>query len=85
MHLLAFLLFGLIIGTIARWLVPGKEQGGWTMSLLIGVGGAMLWGMIGRVVGLYGGRDAPGFVMSLLGAIVLVVVYHVATAGRRFV
>jgi uncharacterized membrane protein YeaQ/YmgE (transglycosylase-associated protein family) len=83
MHLLAFLLFGLVVGALARWIVPGKEPGGWIVSLVIGIGGAMLGGFFGRVTGLYGERDAPGFVMSLFGAIVLVVVYHAITLRRR--
>jgi uncharacterized membrane protein YeaQ/YmgE (transglycosylase-associated protein family) len=83
MHLLAFLLFGLIVGAIARWIVPGKEPGGWIASLLIGVAGAMLGGLLRRITGPYGEGDAPGLVMSLFGAIVLAVVYHAMTLRRR--
>ena len=83
MHVLAFLLFGLIVGAIARWIVPGKEPGGWMVSLMIGIGGAMLGGFLGRITGLYGDHEAAGFLMSLFGAIVLVVVYHAITLRRR--
>ena len=85
MHLLWFLIFGLIVGAVARLIVPGREPGGWIVSMLLGCGGAVLGGFIGRSIGMYGQRDAPGFFMSLLGAIVLVAIYHGITARRRFI
>jgi uncharacterized membrane protein YeaQ/YmgE (transglycosylase-associated protein family) len=83
MHILMFLLFGLVVGAIARWIVPGTEPGGWVVSMLLGIGGAMLGGFFGRVVGLYREGQPAGFVMSLVGAVALVAVYHSVTAGRR--
>lgn len=80
MHLLFFLLFGLVVGAIARLLVPGREGGGWLTSMMIGVLGSFLGGFAGRLVGFSDGRPA-GFVLSLLGAIVLVIAYH--AIGRR--
>jgi uncharacterized membrane protein YeaQ/YmgE (transglycosylase-associated protein family) len=82
MHLLWFLLFGLVVGTLARFIVPGREPGGWVISILIGVGGAIVGGYFGRVVGLYREGQPAGFVMSLLAAISMVVVYK-ALIGRR--
>ncbi|HEY6462064.1 MAG TPA: GlsB/YeaQ/YmgE family stress response membrane protein [Polyangiaceae bacterium] len=78
-----FLLFGLVVGAIARWIVPGREPGGWVVSMLLGIGGAMLGGFFGRVVGLYREGQPAGFVMSLVGAVALVAVYHAVTSGRR--
>jgi uncharacterized membrane protein YeaQ/YmgE (transglycosylase-associated protein family) len=83
MHVLVFLVFGLIVGAVARLIVPGKEPGGWLVSTLLGIGGAMLGGFFGRAIGLYGDRETPGFFMSLLGAVILVVVYHAITARRH--
>lgn len=83
MHILMFLLFGLVVGAIARWIVPGREPGGWVVSMLLGIGGAFLGGFFGRVVGLYREGQPAGFVMSLVGAVVLVAVYHSVTARRR--
>lgn len=82
MHILIFLLFGLVIGTLARFIVPGREPGGWVISMLIGVGGAIVGGYFGRVVGLYREGQPAGFLMSLLAAISMVVVYKVLI-GRR--
>jgi uncharacterized membrane protein YeaQ/YmgE (transglycosylase-associated protein family) len=82
MSILWFLLFGLVVGTLARFLVPGREPGGWVISMLIGVGGAIVGGYFGRVVGLYREGQPAGFVMALLAAISMVVLYK-ALIGRR--
>ena len=83
MHIIVFLLFGLLVGTMARWIVPGREPGGWIISILLGLGGSLLGGYFGRVVGMYREGQPAGFVMSLLGAVALVAVYHTVTNGRR--
>jgi len=76
MHVILFLLFGLLVGALARLIVPGREPGGWVVSMIIGVVGSMLGGFLGHVFGLYQEGEPAGFVMSLLGAIVLVAGYH---------
>lgn len=82
MDFILFLLFGLVVGALARLLVPGTEPGGWVVSMLIGVVGSFIGGFIGRMVFLYRDGEPAGFVMSLLGAILLVVGYQ-AIVGRR--
>jgi len=82
MNVILFLIFGLVVGALARLIVPGREAGGWLVSLVLGVAGAFLGGFLGRALGLYHADvTTGGFVMSLLGAIVLVGIYH-AVAGR---
>jgi uncharacterized membrane protein YeaQ/YmgE (transglycosylase-associated protein family) len=83
MHVIAFLLFGLIVGALARLIVPGKEPGGWVISMLLGIGGALLGGFVGRAVGLYRANQGAGFVMALLGAILLVFIYHALAVRKR--
>jgi uncharacterized membrane protein YeaQ/YmgE (transglycosylase-associated protein family) len=83
MHFILFLIFGLVIGALARMIVPGREAGGWGVSLLIGVAGAYLGGFVGRLIGLYSNyQSRGGWIMSLLGAIVLAFIYH-AIASKR--
>jgi uncharacterized membrane protein YeaQ/YmgE (transglycosylase-associated protein family) len=82
MSIVLFLLFGLVVGALARWLVPGREPGGWGISIALGVGGALLGGFLGRSLGLYREGEPAGFLMSLLGAIVLVAAYHAYTHRR---
>lgn len=81
MHLLLFLLFGLVTGALARLLVAAREPGGWVTSIVIGVLGSFAGGFVGRLAGLrYDGQPA-GFVLSLAGAVVVVIAYH--AVGRR--
>jgi uncharacterized membrane protein YeaQ/YmgE (transglycosylase-associated protein family) len=83
MNVILFLIFGLVVGALARLIVPGREPGGWVVSLVLGVAGAFLGGFIGRALGFYDADvTTGGFLMSLVGAIVLVGIYH-AIAGRR--
>jgi uncharacterized membrane protein YeaQ/YmgE (transglycosylase-associated protein family) len=79
-HLLMFLLFGLVVGAIARFLVPGRESGGWLTSLVLGVLGSFVGGFVGNALGMGDGKPA-GFLVSLLGAVVLLIAYH--ALGRR--
>jgi len=85
MNLILFLIFGLVVGALARLIVPGKEPGGWITSMVLGVAGAFLGGLIGRAFGLYSSDvTRGGFFMSLIGAVLLVGIYH-AVARRRMV
>ena len=82
MSLILFLVFGLVVGAVARLIVPGKEPGGWIISMILGVAGSFLGGLLGRTFGLYREGEPAGFVMAVVGAIILVVAYH-AIARRR--
>jgi uncharacterized membrane protein YeaQ/YmgE (transglycosylase-associated protein family) len=83
MNLILFLIFGLVVGALARVIVPGREPGGWLVSLVLGVAGAFLGGFIGRALGFYDSDvTTGGFILSLLGAIILVAGYH-AVSRRR--
>jgi uncharacterized membrane protein YeaQ/YmgE (transglycosylase-associated protein family) len=74
--ILGWIVFGLIVGIIAKLLMPGRDPGGIVVTMLLGIVGAVLGGYIGRAMGLYGPNEAAGFLMSLLGAVVLLVVYR---------
>ncbi len=84
MQFILFLVFGLVVGALARFIVPGKEPGGWVVSLLIGVAGSFLGAFLGRGLNMYREGEPAGFVMSLLGAIVLTVGYHLIVRRRAF-
>jgi uncharacterized membrane protein YeaQ/YmgE (transglycosylase-associated protein family) len=83
MHVLAFLLFGLVVGALARLIVPGREPGGWVVSMLLGIGGSFLGGFVGRAVGMYQEGQPAGFIMALIGAVVLVAIYHALAVRHR--
>jgi uncharacterized membrane protein YeaQ/YmgE (transglycosylase-associated protein family) len=84
MSLILFLVFGLVVGALARLLVRGKDPRGWMFSMIIGVAGSFLGGLLGRALGWYREGEPAGFVMSLLGAVILVVAYHAITRRRAF-
>ena len=79
---LGWIVFGSIVGAVAKLLMPGRDPGGIVVTSLLGIAGALLGGFIGRALGLYGPQDAAGFVMALIGAIVLLVIYR-AVVGRK--
>ena len=82
MHILWTLLIGLIVGALAKLIMPGKDPGGIIITILIGIAGAFLAGFIGRTVGWYGEGDPVGFIASVIGAVILLVIYKALT-GRR--
>jgi uncharacterized membrane protein YeaQ/YmgE (transglycosylase-associated protein family) len=76
--------FGLIVGIVAKLLMPGRDPGGFIITMLLGIAGAVTGGYIGRALGWYGPNQAAGFFMSLVGAILLLALYRMIV-GRRTV
>ena len=82
MGILTWILFGLVVGIIAKLLMPGRDPGGFIVTILLGIAGALLGGFIGRAMGLYGEGDAAGWIVSILGAIVLLALYRMMARRR---
>jgi uncharacterized membrane protein YeaQ/YmgE (transglycosylase-associated protein family) len=81
--ILGWIIFGAIVGIIARLLHPGRDPAGMIMTILLGIVGSILGGFLGRVFGLYRQGQGAGLIMSVLGAILLLVIYH--AVSRRAV
>ena len=81
--ILGWIVFGLIVGALAKLLMPGKDPGGIIITMVLGIVGAVLGGYAGRAMGMYGPNDSAGIFMSILGAVILLVVYRLM-AGRRY-
>ena len=81
MHILVWILFGLVVGVVAKFLMPGRDPGGFVITILLGIVGAFVGGFVGRMLGWYRDGDPVGFVMAVLGAIVVLAIYRM-TAGR---
>lgn len=79
---LGWMVFGLIVGIVAKLVMPGRDPGGIIVTMLIGIVGAVLGGWIGQAAGWYGPQEGAGFLMSLFGAIVLLWLYRVMFARR---
>jgi uncharacterized membrane protein YeaQ/YmgE (transglycosylase-associated protein family) len=75
---LGWMLFGLIVGIIAKLVMPGRDPGGIFVTMLIGIVGALLGGFIGRAIGWYQPGDPAGFVVATIGAIILLFLYRMA-------
>ena len=82
MGILSWILFGLVIGIIAKLLMPGRDPGGFIVTILLGIAGALLGGFIGRSMGFYGQNESAGWLMSIGGAILLLVLYRVVARRR---
>jgi uncharacterized membrane protein YeaQ/YmgE (transglycosylase-associated protein family) len=78
---IGWIIFGLIVGLVAKFVMPGKDPGGILVTMLLGIVGALVGGFLGRALGLYGPQDAAGFIMSVVGAIVVLGIYRMATKG----
>jgi uncharacterized membrane protein YeaQ/YmgE (transglycosylase-associated protein family) len=79
MEAITFLFIGLIVGALAKLVMPGKDPGGIFVTLLLGIVGALVAGFIGRLLDLYASGQSAGFIMSTLGAILLLALYRVIT------
>jgi uncharacterized membrane protein YeaQ/YmgE (transglycosylase-associated protein family) len=80
--ILGWIIFGLIVGALAKLVMPGRDGGGIIVTTLLGIVGAVIGGWLGRAMGMYGPGEAAGFFMAFLGAVVLLVIYRMVT-GRR--
>jgi uncharacterized membrane protein YeaQ/YmgE (transglycosylase-associated protein family) len=82
MGILSWIVFGLVVGVIAKLLTPGKDPGGFIVTMLLGIAGALLGGFIGRAMGFYGPEQQAGWLMSIAGAIVLLVLHRLVVRRR---
>lgn len=82
MGILSWILFGLVVGVIAKLLMPGRDPGGFIVTILLGIAGALIGGFVGRAMGLYVEGEGAGWLMSILGAIILLALYRMMVRRR---
>lgn len=82
MGILGWIVFGLIVGAVAKLVMPGRDPGGIIVTMFIGIVGAVLGGWLGQTLGMYGPGEPVGFIMATLGAIVLLSLYRLAFRNR---
>ena len=82
MEILSWIVFGLVIGIIAKVLMPGRDPGGFIVTTLIGIAGAMIGGFVGRAMGFYTESQTGGWIMSILGAVILLALYRMIVRRR---
>ena len=76
MSFLWMLVVGLVVGALAKLFMPGRDPGGILVTMILGIAGAAVAGFIGRAVGWYQPGDAAGFIASIVGAVLLLVIYR---------
>ena len=81
MHLLWMCVIGLVAGAIAKLIMPGKDPGGFIITMLLGIAGSLLAGFLGRALGWYQAGQGAGLIMSIAGAILLLLVYRLFKRG----
>ena len=82
MSILGWILFGLIVGALAKLVMPGRDPGGIIVTMLLGIAGAVLGGFVGRAMGFYTEGEPAGFLMAFLGSIVLLMLYRMMVRRR---
>jgi len=74
--ILGWILFGLVVGLVAKLVMPGHDPGGIVMTTALGIVGAILGGFVGRLLGFYKAGEGAGYIMATLGAVLILFVYR---------
>ena len=85
MHILWILLIGLIVGALAKLVMPGRDPGGAIVTILLGIAGSFIANYVGRAAGWYAPNESAGFIASILGAVILLAGYRLVTRRRAVV
>jgi len=81
--ILGWIIFGLVVGIVAKLLMPGRDPGGFIITALLGIVGAVVGGYIGRALGLYREGEPAGFFMAVIGSIILLFLYRMVSGRGR--
>ena len=82
MSIIGWILFGLVVGVVGKLLMPGRDPGGFIITIVLGIAGALIGGFVGQSLGFYREGEPAGFIMAVLGSIILLLLYRMF-AGRR--
>ena len=84
MGILLWIVFGLIVGAVAKLIMPGRDPGGIIITMLLGIVGALVGGWLGQALGLYRPDEPAGFIMAVVGAIILLALYRLLRGRRTY-
>ena len=85
MNWLWVIVIGLVVGALAKLVMPGKDPGGFIVTTLLGIAGSVVATVLGRAIGWYQEGQSAGFIMSVIGAVVLLAIYHAVTRRRSII
>ncbi len=84
MSILLTIIIGAIVGALAKLVMPGRDPGGIIVTILLGIAGSFVAGMLGHALGWYSAGQGPGIIASIIGAVILLAIYRLVV-GRRAV
>lgn len=76
LELLWIVIIGAVVGALAKLIMPGRDPGGFFVTALLGMGGALVATFLGRMIGLYGADQNAGLIASIIGALIVLAIYH---------
>ena len=83
MSIIGWILFGLVVGIVGKLLMPGRDPGGFIITILLGIGGALIGGFAGQSLGFYREGEPAGFIMAVIGSVVLLLLYRMFVGSRH--
>jgi uncharacterized membrane protein YeaQ/YmgE (transglycosylase-associated protein family) len=83
MNILWAIIIGLIVGALAKLFMPGRDGGNFLTTILLGIGGSLIAGFLGRAMGLYREGESAGIIASILGAMLLLLIYRMFRRGSH--
>jgi len=85
MSIIWAIIIGFIVGLVAKFLMPGRDPGGFIVTTLLGIVGALVATFLGQAMGLYAAGQSAGVIASVIGAIIVLAIYHMVRGRRRVV
>jgi uncharacterized membrane protein YeaQ/YmgE (transglycosylase-associated protein family) len=85
MSIIWAIIIGFIVGLVAKFLMPGRDPGGFIVTTLLGIVGALVATFLGQAMGLYAAGQSAGFIASVIGAIIVLAIYHMVRRRRPVV
>lgn len=83
MNIIGSIIIGLIVGAVAKLLMPGRDPGGWVISILLGLAGSFVAGWLGRSLGWYNEGESAGFIFSIVGAMLILFIYRMMAKKEK--
>jgi uncharacterized membrane protein YeaQ/YmgE (transglycosylase-associated protein family) len=74
--IIIWIIFGLVVGIVAKFVMPGRDPGGFVVTALLGIVGAVVGGWLGRALNLYRPGEPAGFIMAVVGAVIVLIIYR---------
>ena len=82
MAIIGWVFFGLVVGIVGKLLTPGRDPGGFILTIVLGIAGALIGGFLGQSLGFYREGEPVGFIMAVVGSVILLLLYRMFTRNR---